>query len=298
MLGIHATEETALRGEVGSQLLGLHIARLGLNRVYDVDAEVEQVVDNRIDGTARVVNDLQPVTLGVVNQPLGPREDIFAQLFGRDQQSVLAAEVIADEYRIEVSLRGLVENLATADIEVGDAVNDGTEHLRGNHHREQGILHAEGRAGILEVCCPHDTHAGTIFGSLHGQTTSLGKVDVLLGVGPGECIDQRRVGHILEEARSGQRALILRATLAALGKGQRATDVVGRGIVVGNRNGVDVVVNLAFQRIDRVHAEVGKEFGEGRWHGESQPGGGAVDRLSVDSGEEAFAVGHHGSCNC
>ena len=101
-----------------------HVARLGLDRVQDVQAALDQVGNDRLDRAAGMVGDLAAVALAQIDERLetGPQKP--PPHLGRHEQARLRAEIVARHEDVEPAAGRFEGPPGVFQVEVGDAPED------------------------------------------------------------------------------------------------------------------------------------------------------------------------------
>jgi hypothetical protein len=219
-----------------------------------------------------------------------PRDHELADVFRGEHQAGLTAEVVSEQHGMQLPASRLVEDGVGGQVELGDAVDHGPEHLGLGQHGHQGVLHAEGRAGVLEMRGPHHPQARVVGGRRKDGLPALLRLHVVARVRPGEGVDGGRVGLVLEVAGTGQRAFLVVADVP--GEVERAGDVVRGRMMVRDVDGPDVVGQPALEALHVVGAEMGQEPRHGVAGRHAQPARRTVDGLPGQGGQEPLAVDH------
>ena len=183
---------------------------------------------------------------------LVPGKTSVADQPGRQHQTLLAAEIVADQHRHQAPLGRLVEDLVGLKIKLGDAIDNRGEHLRFLDHLHQRGLHAEGGTRVLEMARPRQRHRDGVLGNRIDDLATFRGIDVFLRIGPIKVVDAGGILIILEESRRRQSPFLVAAgALLMFGELEGRSDMVaGRGLV-GDIDVVDVVVDFPLEVVER-----------------------------------------------
>ena len=124
--------------ETLGQCGGLHSRRRDLNRVEGIDANVDQVVDDRRDGTAGVEHHGQVVAFRVFDETSHLRLEELAIQIGTDEQRRLCPEVAAEIEDVDQVRAAPEDRFIHVEKRVGQALHHAPDQLRVLVHAHPG----------------------------------------------------------------------------------------------------------------------------------------------------------------
>ena len=101
MLGVDTPHECDFSREIAREEFRIHGGSARLQRVKRINAQVDQIRDDLIDGSAGMQDHLKSVPVSQVGQLTEVRKNEFAKRVRTHQQIELGAEIISKEKRVD-----------------------------------------------------------------------------------------------------------------------------------------------------------------------------------------------------
>ena len=226
-------------------------------------------------------------SFGLPDQAAGTRQDKFTNLLRRNHQPILAAHVIADQDRIQITACCFEKDLIGLQIEGYNPFIDRPVHLGTGHQGHEGIFHPESGAGVLEMRRPDHTQYSGVSRRLLNQPLAFFPGNMAGWIRPGKPGDHLRVLHVLEKARHCQGPVKITAG-RMLGKTQRSVNGMAGFRLIGHLDRINIVLQFFFERTERIDLEIPQKPRHSRLRGQSQPAGVVVDAFPGNCPVKSF----------
>ena len=155
---VHASVEGEPVAEVVLQALRLHSLRVRLDRIEQVDTELDQLRDERVDRAVAVVHHGHAALVRELRQPRVMRSHERPPGVRRDHQRVLRRDVVVEIDHVE-AVAGDVQHAAQVlDVHIGQAPHDVRRKLGIDREVDQELLHPAQLPADLEHRADPEAH--------------------------------------------------------------------------------------------------------------------------------------------
>ena len=120
----------------------VHVPRLRLQRLEDVEAALDHERNDGEDRAAGVVHCARPALLARRMYPREPLAEVALPHRGRHDRALLRAEVVSGEHDVQLAPGGLQDSREVLEVESPDSPEDRVGHLWPQDHVLEDLLHA------------------------------------------------------------------------------------------------------------------------------------------------------------